>query len=155
LARNGDPPPPKVREADFTPVDQGRTIFAMTDPSHYRVNEQRPLTTDERQLLEWLIAHGFPTAAKYESQLTQVVVVSRCTCGCPTVDFAVAGKQTFGASEIIAEAEGKSPEGVAVGVIVHAREGQLSELEIYSIEPHAAPFGLPRPDALVALSTNS
>jgi hypothetical protein len=33
----------------------------------------------------------------------------------------------------VADFVGQSPEGVPVGVIVHVREGQLAELEVYSM----------------------
>jgi hypothetical protein len=48
----------------------------------------------------------------------------------------------------VAEAGGKSPEGVFVGVILHAREGELSELEVYSTQGLETWFTLPAPDCL-------
>jgi hypothetical protein len=48
----------------------------------------------------------------------------------------------------VAEAGGKSPEGVFVGVILHAREGELSELEVYSTQGLDTSFTLPVPDSL-------
>ena len=77
-------------------------------------------------------------------------MVSHCTCGCPSVDLAVDGKHTVGASEIIGDAEGRSPEGLRVGVILHCREGQLSELEIYPIDATEGPFRLPKPESLTS-----
>jgi hypothetical protein len=123
----------------------------MVEANHYRAPENRPLTTDERMLLEWLIAHGSPNAAKYAPQIPRVSVVSRCTCGCPTIDLAVDGKHVDGRSELIADFVGKSPEGIQVGVILHCRGGQISELEVYAIDEVKVAFGLPCPDALVAL----
>jgi hypothetical protein len=35
-----------------------------------------------------------------------------------------------------------------VGVILHAREGLLSELEVYSMEGVDHPFSLPHPDTI-------
>src|SRR6266550_8436263 len=84
----------------------------MSNGQHYRVADGRPLSGEERTLLEWLLAHGFPNVGRYAAQLPRVTVVSRCTCGCPTIDLAVDGKQTFGASELIADVEGRSPEGL-------------------------------------------
>jgi hypothetical protein len=102
-------------------------------------------------LLEWLLAHGCPNAGLYAAQLPQVTVVSRCSCGCPTIDLAVHGKQTFGASELVADAEGRSREGISVGVILHGRKGQLAELEVYPIDEIQGPFALPSPSTLVPL----
>jgi hypothetical protein len=118
--------------------------------SGYHVDE-RPLSAEEYALCNWLIAHGSPTAGKYAPQLERATVASRCTCGCPSVDLAVGGKHTVGGSEIIGDAEGLSPEGLRVGVILHCREGQLSELEVYPIDPPSKPFRLPKPEALTSL----
>jgi hypothetical protein len=43
---------------------------------------------------------------------------------------------------------GLTPENVEVGVILHARDGQLSEMEIYSIAQQERRFGLPKIDTL-------
>ena len=119
--------------------------------TRYRAAEHRPLTTEERELREWLIAHGTSDAANYAPQLARTTVVSRCTCGCPSVDLAVDGKHTVGRSEIIGDAEGCSPEGLRVGVILHCREGRLSELEVYPIDEAKGPFFLPKPEALTSI----
>src|SRR5262245_37739441 len=67
--------------------------------------EHRPLTTEEAMLLEWLIANGKPEARRFSSRLSQIRVVARCTCGCPTLDLALAGQteRTTGPSEILAD----------------------------------------------------
>jgi hypothetical protein len=51
--------------------------------------ERRPLSKEERALLEWLINNGIPDVQKYASQLKDVIVVGGSTCGCPTIDLAV------------------------------------------------------------------
>jgi hypothetical protein len=67
-----------------------------------------------------------------------------------TIDLAVGdrARRTTGASQIIADFEGLTPEGVEVGVTLHAREGQLSELEITAISEVDRPFNLPRIETL-------
>ena len=111
--------------------------------------ERRDLTFDERRLLEWLIAHGNAHASAFALQLPRVKVVARCTCGCPTLDLALDEKKsrTVGASTILAGAAGRSPEGVPVNVILHAREGEISELEVISCDETKV-FGLPTPETL-------
>ena len=109
---------------------------------------RRPLSQAERTLLEWLLGQGGPDASKYAAQIENLHVLSRCGCGCPTVDFALHSGRKVGASHIVAEAGGKSPEGISVGVILHAREGELSELEVYSNQGLDLPFALPRPESL-------
>ena len=112
--------------------------------------EDRPLTDAERTLLEWLIAHGGPEARQYAPQVSQVRVVARCTCGCPTIDLAIGERRhrTVGASLVLADFEGVTPEGIEVGVILHAREGQLSELEVYALPEVDGSFGFPRIESL-------
>jgi len=111
--------------------------------------EYRDLTFEERRLLKWLIANGNAGASAFASQLPQVKVVARCTCGCPTLDLALGEKKfrTVGASTILAEAVGRSPEGAPVNVILHAREGEISELEVISCDQTKV-FGMPTPEKL-------
>jgi hypothetical protein len=111
---------------------------------------ERNLSSGERTLLQWLLMHGSYDASKYMSQIDSLRVVSKCGCGCPTVDFALQSGRKVGGSDIVAEAGGKSPEGISVGVILHVREDELSELEVYSTEGLDVPFSLPTPDSLEA-----
>jgi len=112
-----------------------KPVAATPEPSAYTIPENRPLTRQERTLTEWLIANGVPEARSFRAQLDHLRVVGRCSCGCPTVDLAVESSQgsTAGASLILADYIGVTPEGIEVGVILHAREGKLSELEVYSL----------------------
>ena len=111
--------------------------------------EYRDLTSEERRLLEWLIANGTAEAPTYASQLPQVKVVARCACGCPTLDLAPGEKRfrTVGSSTILADAFGHSPEGIPINVILHAREGEISELEVISCDETEV-FGMPTPEML-------
>lgn len=100
-------------------------------------------------MLEWLIANGAHAASAYAAQLPEVRVVARCTCGCPTLDLALGEKKsrTVGASTILADAVGRTPDGVPISVILHAREGEISELEVISLDETEV-FGLPAPEML-------
>jgi hypothetical protein len=91
---------------------------------------ERSLSSSERTLLQWLLMHGSSVASKYMSQIDGLRIVSGC--GCPTVDFALQSGRKVGGSDIVAEAGGKSPEGISVGVILHVRDDEVSELEVYS-----------------------
>jgi hypothetical protein len=122
-------------------------------PAKGHISVERTLSDCERSLLEWLLARpssdmSDSDVSKYKSQVDRLRVVAKCECGCPTVDFALGADRKVGASEIVAEAGGKSPEGVLVGVILHAREGELSELEVYSTQGLDTSFTLPVPDSL-------
>jgi len=107
--------------------------------------ERRALSPEERALLEWLIANGNPDAKQYALQLSDAKVVGLCTCGCPSLDLAIGDREerTTGPSHILADLDGITAEGVQVGVILHAREGQISELEVYAIQDFEGAFNLP------------
>lgn len=115
----------------------------------FTITEVRPLSAEEFRLLDWLLAHGSAEAANYAAQLSHARVVSRCACGCPTLDLALDGKTrpTVGVSLILAEAAGHSPEGVPVNLILHARVGELSELEVVAVD-QTRRFSLPVPERL-------
>jgi hypothetical protein len=121
----------------------------MQDDSTLRVPDVRALTAKERLLLERLLLHGTAESAPYAEQLPRVTVASRCGCGCPTVDLAVEGRVASPGSPtlILAEAGGVSPEGISFGVILHGREGLISELEVYPIDGEGA-FTLPDIDQI-------
>ncbi len=87
---------------------------------------------------------------RYLEQISRLRVVGRCGCGCPTVDLALEGQphSRDAVARLIAEAEGQSPEGISVGVLVFAKDEVLSEMEVYSVAGDA-PFSLPSPDTLV------
>jgi hypothetical protein len=114
-----------------------------------RVPDARELSEKERALLEQLILHGTAESKSYVEQLPHVTVASRCGCGCPTIDLAVTGRVASpgSPSAILGEAGGVSPEGISFGVILHGREGLLSELEVYPIEGDAV-FTLPDIDQI-------
>ena len=131
---------------------QRAKIVCMTG---HRALLKRSLNAEERSLCEWLIQHGSRNAAHYAPQLDRVTVIGQCTCGCPSVDFAVDGIATSGASEIIGDAMGNSPEGLQVGVILFCRQGQLSELEVYPFEDTKRPFRLPKLETLTSIIKES
>jgi hypothetical protein len=115
------------------------------------IPDLRSLTSEERDLLRWLLAHGTKAASQYLDQLPAVSVVSRCGCGCPTIDLAIDGVAAplSSPTTILADAEGLSPEGIPVGIIVHGREGLISELEIYAKSGDDDRFSLPLIDSLL------
>ena len=122
----------------------------MPSMSQFIQPERRPLTREERTLLEWLMRNGGPDAQRYVSQIPDISVVGRCTCGCPSIDLAVAGnvQRKTAPSCLLADFEGMTPEGISVGVILHSREGEISELEIYAIPDVKGPFSLPTIESL-------
>jgi hypothetical protein len=90
------------------PAPPSHTLSAAKPP----VPENRPLNSEERTLIEWLLANGTPVSAAYLEQLEGLHVGSHCGCGCPTVDLAVGDAQasTTGASQILADFGGITPD---------------------------------------------
>jgi hypothetical protein len=115
----------------------------------WHIVEHKELSPDERTLLVWLIEHGTSDALEYAAQIEQARVVGRCRCGCPTIDLGIAGakERTVGGSKILADFVGETLEGFRVGVLLHAREGKLSELEVYSLDREGI-FSLPTIESL-------
>ncbi len=114
----------------------------------HQISESRLPTQEELRLVEWLIANSSLDSFEYARQIPQLEVVSRCPCGCPSIDFAIAGRSRFGSPEVIALAEGRSPEGTPVWVMLHSRQGEIAELEVYPLAKDAGDFGLPEPESL-------
>ena len=112
------------------------------------VLEQRPLKSEERALLKALVKRS-ERAHDYSGQIQRARVVARCGCGCPTVDLDTegAGRCLVGPSTIIANGRGRDKAGVLVEVILHVREGKLSELEVYAAEG-VSQCDLPMPEGL-------
>lgn len=110
--------------------------------------QNRPITDEERSLIDWLLNHGVPGAEKFLPQVDSLVVVSRCTCGCPTVDFSASGEAVPHESDHILADYLASVDGQDVGVILFQRGGRLISLEVYSTAGSDKPFGLPKIETL-------
>jgi hypothetical protein len=111
------------------------------------ISVNRPLTSEEYELIRWMLEHGEPEAATFLDQLERARVVGKCPCGCATVDFEIDGL-------------GKAPPGVHIlgdflfddesdlcGVFVFSSNGILSGLEVtgYAVD---TPRTLPAPSEL-------
>jgi hypothetical protein len=110
----------------------------------YFIEEHRGLSNKERDLIHWLLVEA--DHPEFQEQVVNTEVVSKCSCGCPTIDLKVLDF-TQTQLHLRLSASGFSENGVPVGIILHIRSGLLSELEIYS-ENGEHPFGLPDIDTL-------
>lgn len=119
----------------------------MTDDLRAKIN--RELTATESDLLAWVVEHSADDPHPFLTQIPNLRVVGRCSCGCPTIELALSRRPHPReiVAQLVAEADGNSPEGIPVGVLVFAKDGVLSELEVYS-RSGEGPFSLPSPDAL-------
>ena len=108
------------------------------------VEEHRDLSAKEADLIEWLLTKN--NHSELIEQIGKPSVISKCSCGCPTIDLQ--GKEyESGPIRLVLFANGFSPEGIPVGVILHVRNGLISELEVYS-KGGTKVFGLPEIDKL-------
>ncbi len=115
--------------------------------------EDRPLTPQEASLVRWLIEHGgVARATEYLPQLADTRVVSRCGCGCASVDFAVAGSSAPAGAPlgILADFQYQTAEGHPCGVFVFERSGMLAGLEVYSEDGLSTASTLPEIQQLIA-----
>jgi hypothetical protein len=105
------------------------------------------LSEAELELIEALLGGLGIGAGRYLGQLPRVKVVGGCNCGCPSVDLALDGGIRDAAAKPVIFADGESPDGVPVGVILWARGGTLSGLEIHPWDGSDG-VRLPRPESL-------
>ena len=92
-----------------------------------------------------MLEHGSAEAAQYLTQLESARVVSRCPCGCASVDFAIEGRVPPPGVPIgiLADFEYRTPEDHLCGAFVFEKAGALAGLEVWSIDGLAIPSALP------------
>src|SRR5690348_17472053 len=112
------------------------------------VPENRPLSGQERALLRWLLDHGTPSGRKYLGEIETLRVVSRCGCGCASVDFVSA---PTAALEILSDHKWQDDQGRLFGAFAFAKAGKLAGIEVWSIDGRATPSSLPNPSILAPL----
>lgn len=111
------------------------------------IPEIRPLTDVERSLTRWMLEQGGVEALPFLAQLEAAQVVSRCSCGCASINFEVAGMSApNGGMRILADFVYDGPEG-ATGAFVFEQGGVLGGVEVYGLEG-GAPAVLPVPSEL-------
>jgi hypothetical protein len=108
----------------------------------------RDITPEETAVIMWLLQNGEPGSDRFVPQLKTLTVVSRCTCGCPTVYFGLENNPTSRKGERIISDQLGTADGQDVGVILFELNGLLSSLEVYSQAGTDQPFGLPKVENL-------
>jgi hypothetical protein len=111
------------------------------------IPEDRELTPTEYTMTRWLLEHGKPEALLFLEQLEHARVVSRCPCGCASVDFSISGKpHAAGGMNILSEYL-FGDEADPKGIFVWECNGILAGLEVYGLAADA-PKILPRIESL-------
>jgi hypothetical protein len=107
----------------------------------------RPLSEKERALTRWMLEQGGAAALPFLAQLESAHVVSRCDCGCASINFTVAGLPLpTGGLRILADFVYDGPDGVT-GAFVFEQNGVLGGVEVYGLEG-GAPSERPAPPQL-------
>ncbi len=81
-----------------------------------------------------------------ESALEKPRVVSRCGCGCASVDFV--RLKEWGALRSVADGIGTTDAGGRVGVLAWGKGGRLLGLEIYDLGDGQSDLTLPAPESV-------
>jgi hypothetical protein len=81
----------------------------------------RPITEQEGLLIKWLLEHGVPGSEEFISQIDSLTVISKCRCGCPTVNFALRGEPVVSENKRILADYLATVGGQDVGVILFQR----------------------------------
>ena len=115
------------------------------------IPDERALTPAERELARWMLEHGEPEATRFLPQLEHARVVSRCPCGCASIDFAVTGLPLpTGGLHVLGDFQFEH-EGAMAGAFIFECNGVLAGIEVWGIKA-AAPSTLPVPAALRPLN---
>jgi hypothetical protein len=119
------------------------------------VLEERPLTGAEQVLVRWLLEHGRPDAADFLPQLGRARVVSRCPCGCASIDLAIdeAAPPAGAGMSVLSDYFWVADDGSHCGVFVFARGGLLAGLEVWSADGIGSVTELPAVERLRPLQT--
>jgi hypothetical protein len=123
----------------------GRT--GMVDHGSGPILDERPLTAAERELTEWMLQHGRPEALAFLALLEHATVISRCPCGCASVDFAIRGQPAPAAGLNILGDYLFGEQDELAGAFVFECGGVLAGIEVYGLA-RDNPKELPHPDSL-------
>jgi hypothetical protein len=100
------------------------------------------LNSAEQAVVVRLLQLARLETSSYASQVAELRVVSRCRCGCASIDF----MHLRPAASILVDAYGFTSGHDTVGVLLWENQGHLSSLEIYSMWTDSA--ALPVADSL-------
>ena len=114
-----------------------------------QIAEDRDLTPDEASLLRWLLEHGKPEAREFIPRLDELRVVSRCHCGCPSINFV---PDAPGGMHILSDYVYEDAEDHTIGVFAFSQHGSLAGIEVWSIAGDPIPERVPDPSVLRPLS---
>ena len=113
------------------------------------IAQSRGTTDKERELVRWLLLHcNEPDCSRLLDEVESLQVVASCSCGCPTVYFAVAGDPPTRKGERLVADFLATVDEQEVGVMLFLLGSGLSSLEVYSCGGTEKQFGLPALETL-------
>jgi hypothetical protein len=101
----------------------------------------RRITDEERDLLIAALERASVatfSAGNLRETIPELMVIGRCECGCASITFSPPDEDI---SDMVADRLATDPTGESVGIILWARRGRFSELEI--VGHSDVPAGLP------------
>jgi hypothetical protein len=119
-------------------------------PQELVIADARDLRPDERTLVTWLLEHGVPGARDYLAQVAAIRLISRCGCGCASLNFEIDGKgwPSRDGMKILSDHEWRDPLGHLFGIFLFAKANTLAGIDVYSVDGLAVPRTLPDPGEL-------
>lgn len=111
--------------------------------------DPRPISSAELQVLQTVLTRAPTpdTPSVMADALSNLIVYSKCDCGCASVGFLPEGTPASANTKLVADGLGLSPDNEQVGIIVYGSLGQIVELELYWHHSEGAP--LPKPETIV------
>ena len=112
--------------------------------------EDRPLSAKETAFVVWMLEHGDARAAAALPQVERARVISRCGCGCASVDISVDGVTPLPRSrmQVVSDYCWFTERGNLCGAYVFLRAGMLAGIDVWSIDRVETPHELPDPEQL-------
>ena len=100
------------------------------------IPDDRPLSAQELALVRWLLDNGTPSARTYLGEIETLRVVSRCGCGCASVDFV---NTPAAGVDVLSDYKWQDEQGRLFGAFAFAKAGKLAGIEVWSIDGRATP----------------
>jgi hypothetical protein len=119
--------------------------------SDYAAKEKRGITADEAAVIRAALERVAvsPEVHALAATIHHLGVVSRCTCGCDSIDF-----EEYDSTRPvhpIADGVGTTPDGTSVGIIVWGSQNAVTGLEVYGFGESIG--RLPIPDSIRPFGT--
>lgn len=115
----------------------------------------RQLTQQERNLVTWLLEKNIESSKTYLKQLNKIIVISKCPCGCASINFSYKDTDSFHQTnsnfKIISDYKWKDEDNNLYGIFLFSKNDILAGLEVWSIDGNSTPTRLPNHSSLIPI----